>query len=371
MTAPERSEHLPPLPRGPVPGIGCVGAGFIMADCHLVAYRQAGITPVAIVSRRPDAAARVAARHAIPRVHATLEALLDDAAVEVLDIAVPPDVQPAVIEAAVVRGGTIRGILAQKPLAPSLAEARRLVDLCAAADVRLVVNQNMRYDHAVRSCRGLLAAGALGEPVLATIEMRAIPHWMPWQARLGWVTLRIMSIHHLDAFRFWFGDPVRVFASVRPDPRTARSFAHEDGVCLTILEYDAPGGGAGLRCLALDDVWAGPAREGAEEASGVGFRVEGTLGMARGTIGWPAWPERRPSTLEWTTTAGGWHRPRWDEAWFPDAFLGPLTELLRDLEGAEPATCTGRDNLRTLAVVEAAYRSAREHRAVSLEEIAA
>jgi predicted dehydrogenase len=366
--------HLPPLPRGPVPGIGCVGAGFIMADCHLVAYAQAGIRPRAITSRRPEAAAAVAARHGIPRVHATLESLLEDPAVEVLDIAVPPDVQPSVIDTALSRSGKIRGILAQKPLAPSLAEARLIVEACEAAGVRLVVNQNMRFDHAVRACRGLLAAGRLGEPVLATIEMRAIPHWMPWQERLGWVTLRIMSIHHLDAFRHWFGDPARVIASVRPDPRTARSFAHEDGICLTILEYDRGvecdpgGGGAGLRCLSLDDVWAGPAREGAEADCGVSFRVEGTLGMAKGTIGWPAWPERRPSTLDWTTTAGGWHRPRWSEAWFPDAFIGPLAELLRDLEGTEPAACTGRDHLTTLAVVEAAYRSAREHRAVSLRE---
>ena len=367
--APFVPDHLPPLPLDSVPGIGCVGAGFIMGDCQLVAYAQAGITPVAITSRRPETAAAVAARHGIPRVHESLTDLLDDPRVEVLDIAVPPDVQPAVIEAALERAGRIRGILAQKPLAPSYAEALRMVERCAAAGVRLVVNQNMRFDHAVRACRSLLEAGVLGDAVLATIEMRAIPHWMPWQERLGWVTLRIMSIHHLDAFRFWFGNPVRVITSIRPDPRTARSFAHEDGICLTILEYDAANGGAGPRCLAIDDVWAGPAREGAEEDSGVTFRVEGTLGMAKGTIGWPAWPERRPSTLDWTTTAGGWHRPRWSEAWFPDAFVGPLAELLRDLEGTEPATCTGRDNLVTLAVVEAAYRSAREHRAVCLSEI--
>jgi predicted dehydrogenase len=346
-----------------------VGAGFIMADCQLVAYAAAGIHPVAITSRRPETAAAVAARHGIPRVHGSLDGLLDDPEVEVLDIAVPPDVQPAVIEAALARAGKIRGILAQKPLTTSYADACQLVEQCERAGVRLVVNQNMRFDHAVRACQRLLAAGTLGEPVLATIEMRAIPHWMPWQERLGWVTLRIMSIHHLDAFRSWFGDPVRVIASVRPDPRTSRSFAHEDGICLTILEYDTPDGAAGLRCLAIDDVWAGPAREGAEDDSAVTFRVEGTLGMAKGTIGWPAWPERRPSTLDWTTTAGGWHRPRWSEAWFPDAFVGPMAELLRDLEGTEPATCTGRDNLVTLAVVEAAYRSAREHRAVSLSDI--
>jgi hypothetical protein len=30
-------DHLPPMPRDLGPGIGCIGAGFIMADCHLVA----------------------------------------------------------------------------------------------------------------------------------------------------------------------------------------------------------------------------------------------------------------------------------------------------------------------------------------------
>ena len=357
-------DHLPPLPRDRSVGIGCIGAGFIMADCHLVAYRAAGLNPVAIAARRYEAAAEVAARYSIPRAYDDYRRLLDDPAVEVVDIAVPPDVQPAVIEEVLERRGHIRGILAQKPLATNYAEAKRIVEKCHSAGVRLVVNQNMRYDHAVRGCGSLLQRGVLGDPVLATIEMRAVPHWMPWQERLGWVTLRIMSIHHLDAFRFWFGNPTRVIASVRPDPRTARQFAHEDGIVLVILEYDS-----GLRCLTIDDVWAGPAREGAEADLGVRFRVEGTAGMALGDIGWPAWPERRPSTLDYTTTAGGWQRPRWPEAWFPAAFVGPMAELLRDLEGTAPAVATGDDNLLTMAVVDAAYRSAHEHRAVDLHEI--
>jgi predicted dehydrogenase len=56
----------------------------------------------------------------------------------------------------------------------------------------------MRYDQSIRALKCLLDRGELGTPVLATIEMRAIPHWMPWQQRQGWVTLRIMSIHHLS-----------------------------------------------------------------------------------------------------------------------------------------------------------------------------
>jgi len=364
--------HLAPLPRDRSVGIGCIGAGFIMADCHLVAYRAAGLNPVAITSPRPQAAAEVAARHGIGRVWPDWQRLAADPAVAVVDVAVPPDVQPGIVAGicAMVERGTsrVRGILAQKPLAGDHAGAAALVRRCREAGVRLVVNQNMRYDHAVRACGDLLRRGILGEPVLATIDMRAVPHWMPWQERQGWVTLRIMSIHHFDTFRAWFGTPRRVFTSVRTDPRTLAKFAHTDGICLSILEYDS-----GLRCSTLEDTWAGPAREGAEADCFVRFRVEGTKGLALGEVGWPKWPERTPSTLDWTTVhqpdGAGWQRPRWEEAWFPDAFVGPMAELLRDLEGTAPATATGDDNLLTMALVDAAYRSAREHRAVEIAEI--
>ncbi len=360
-------DHLPKLPTaaGRRVGIGCVGAGFIMADCHLVAYRQAGFNPVAISSRDAAKATAVAARHGIPKTYANYQELLNDPAVEVVDVAVPPDVQIDVIRE-VVRHQRIRGVLAQKPLGVDFNQATEIVRLCGDAGVTLAVNQNMRFDHSIRALKNLLVRGDLGEPVLATIDMRAIPHWMPWQERQGWVTLRIMSIHHLDAFRYLFGDPERIFASVRPDPRTR--FPHQDGIALYILEY-----ASGLRAAAWDDAWAGPAKEGAAADLGIRWRVEGTAGMARGTIGWPSYPERTPSTLDYTTThgpaAGTWISPRWPEVWFPDAFAGPMGELLLALEEGREPTIGGEDNLRTMALVDAAYRSVEEHRAVALREI--
>ena len=357
-------EHQPVLPRHKDVPIGCIGSGFIMADCHLVAYRSAGFNPVAIASRTPRKAKAVARRHGIPTIHDHYEQLLDDCRVQVLDIAVPPDIQLEVVRKAVKRGH-IRGILAQKPLGVSYKQARQIVNLCRKAGVRLAVNQNMRYDQSVRACKCALDRGYLGRPVFASIDMRAIPHWMEWQKRLGWVTLRIMSIHHLDAFRFWFGDPLRVFASLRADPRTARQFKHRDGICLYILEY-----GDGLRAAAWDDVWTGPALEGAAGDIGISWRVEGTEGMARGTIGWPEYPKRVPSTIDFTTTASRrWHKPRWKKVWFPDAFVGPMAELLCALEQNRQPTISGTDNLKTMALVEACYRSARKHRAVKISEI--
>src|SRR5262245_46147229 len=89
-------DYLPRLPRRKDFHIGCIGAGFIMRDCHLVAYRLAGFNPVAIASRDPAHARAVAEQHAIPRYHPTVSDLLADKEVEVLDIAVPPDAQPSI-----------------------------------------------------------------------------------------------------------------------------------------------------------------------------------------------------------------------------------------------------------------------------------
>jgi len=352
----------PPLPQKKDFRIGILGSGFIVSDCHLVSYRKAGFNPVAIASRSRENAAKVAARHAIPKVLDGYEQLLADKSIEVLDIAVPPNAQLALIKAACERK-TVKGILAQKPLGMNYAEALEAVQLCEKAGITLAVNQNMRYDQSVRAGKTLLTNGAIGEPVFATIDMRGIPHWMPWQAELGWVTLRVMSIHHIDCFRFWFGDPENIFCSTRPDPRT--KFPHTDGICTYILEY-----ANGLRCVAIDDTWTGPAKENCPGDIGIKWRIEGLNGLAIGDLGWCKDPYTSASTIRYASKGDkGFYKPKWSESWFPDAFAGTMGQLLIALEtGKEPAI-SGLDNLKTMALVDAAYLSAEQKRAVKLSEI--
>lgn len=351
-----------PLPRRKDYRIGILGSGFIVNECHLVAYRKAGFNPVAIASRSVETARRVASRHGIPTVYATCEELLDDTNIEVLDIAVPPHAQLELIKAACGRTH-IKGILAQKPLGMNYAEALFAVEACARAGIVLAVNQNMRYDQSVRAGKTLLEAGVLGAPVFATIEMRGIPHWMPWQASLGWVTLRIMSIHHLDAFRYWLGDPERIYCSVREDPRTA--FPHRDGICTYILEY-----ADGLRAVGIDDTWTGPAKEGCPSEAYIRWRLEGLDGLAIGDIGWVKDPYTSRSTLRYARKGDvDFHHPTWKESWFPDAFVGTMAQLLVALEEGREPVISGRDNLKTMALVDAAYLSAESQRAVSLREV--
>jgi hypothetical protein len=221
----------------------------------------------------------------------------------------------------------------------------------------------MRYDQSVRAAKTLLENGTIGEPVFATIEMRGIPHWMPWQKDLGWLTLRIMSIHHLDTFRYWFGDPEAIYCSVRTDPRT--KFRHTDGICTYILEYKN-----GLRCVGIDDTWTGPAKEDCPGDIYIKWRIEGLNGLAIGDIGWCKEPYTTPSTIRYASKGQKhFEAPVWSESWFPDAFIGPMAQLLIALEDEVEPAISGMDNLKTMALVDAAYASASRSRLTSAQEI--
>ncbi|HEY6978276.1 MAG TPA: hypothetical protein VH396_18375, partial [Chitinophagaceae bacterium] len=127
----------------------------------------------------------------------------------------------------------------------------------------------------------------------------------------------------------------------------------------------------GFRASAWDDVWAGPVREGGDADIYIHWRVEGTEGVAKGTIGWPFYPTPTPSTFDFSTVkhAGKWFKPRWKEVWFPDAFAGPMAQLIVAIENNTEPEISGKDNLKTMALVDACYHSYREHRAVAIEEI--
>ncbi|GAA4850365.1 Gfo/Idh/MocA family oxidoreductase [Paenibacillus vulneris] len=353
----------PQLPNRKDFRIGCIGSGFIMRDCHLVAYRDAGFTPAAIASRTFENAKAVADLRGIGKVYEKWEELISDPEIEILDIAIPPDKQLEVVKKAV-KQKHIRGILCQKPLAMNSREASEIVQLCEEAGIKLGVNSNMRYDQSIRALKALLDRGDLGLPVLATIEMRAIPHWQDFLHQYENVEILNMGIHHIDTFRYLFGNPLKITAVARRDPRTA--FRHIDGISQYSFQYANE-----LLATSLDDVWAWPG-EGTEKDIYIKWRVVGLDGLAQGTIGWPSYPERVPSTIEYTTktSPNEWHRPTWDEVWFPDAFQGTMAQLLRAVETDSEPEISGRDNLLTMAAVDGCYRSIAEGRTILFEEVA-
>jgi hypothetical protein len=126
--------------------IGAVGAGFIMRDVQLVAYRNAGYNVAAIAARRPEQAREVAKLRGIPKVYDDWRALVADPSIEVLDVAVPPHVQSEVLLEAARYASHFRGVLAQKPFALNYREAKTTVDGCERG-----TEAGREPEHALRS----------------------------------------------------------------------------------------------------------------------------------------------------------------------------------------------------------------------------
>lgn len=353
---------LPPIPKRKDWRIACVGAGFIMRDCQLKAYSDMGFSPYAITSLSREESEAVAKQYAIPKVYDSWKEMLRDPEVEILDIAIPPDKQLEVVRDAV-RHPNIKGILCQKPLAMSLKDAREVERLCREAGIPVAVNSNMRYDQSMRALRYVLDRGLLGEPVLATIEMRAIPHWQTFLEQYDKLEIFSMGIHHVDIFRYLFGDPEAITCVCRTDPRTA--FRHTDGITQYTFRYKN-----GMMATSLDDVWAWP-NEPCVKDTYIKWRVEGRDGFAQGTVGWPQYPEHCPSTFGMSCREfpGEWIAPEWDTVWFPDAFRGTMSGLLCAIEAGKEPEISVPDNIKTIACVEACYKSIKENRTVTLEEV--
>jgi predicted dehydrogenase len=101
------------------------------------------------------------------------------------------------------------------------------------------------------------------------------------------------------------------------------------------------------------------------------FQIDGTDGSIRGTLGLMYnYPTGRPDTLAvWSRTlpTDGWLSYPVTTRWLPDAFIGPIRSLLAAIaDGGEPET-SARDNLGTLAIVEALYRSGESGQSQALE----
>ena len=138
-----------------------------MADVQIPSYLAAGFPIVAIASRTQAHARPVAERHGIADGARRLARRCSTtSAVEVVDIAFPPDQQLEIDPGRPASGRTSRAILVQKPIAVDFAEAKRAVEACANSGKTLAVNQNMRYDQSMRALKTALDRGDLGEPVL-------------------------------------------------------------------------------------------------------------------------------------------------------------------------------------------------------------
>lgn len=328
-----------------------VGAGAIVDVAHLPAYRTAGLDIVGITDLDRARAEDVAGRHGVAAVYADSTTMLAEHPAAVVDIAVPGVAQPAIVEQALLAG---HDVLAQKPFAPDAATGRALADLADRLGRRVAVNQQLRYDEGVAAAHAMVRRGLVGEVHHVGFRVEVHTDWAAWPWLLTTPRLEVSnhSIHYHDAVRWFLGEPEAVFCSGRRVPGQRAI-----GESATTTTYVFPSGAGALVHTDHNIVHSEPSAT---------FRIDGTRGTIRGTLGLLYdYPHGRADTLEISTDeTDGWVTYPVTRRWLPDAFVGPMASLLAALAGGPEPVTSARDNVGTLALVDALYRSQRLHQAV-------
>ena len=320
-----------------------IGAGGIVNDAHLPAYRLAGL-PVAglydIDTRRAGSLAEKWGTRAL----ATLaEAVAVPGAV--FDLALPPaahlDVLPQLPDGA--------AVLLQKPMGRDLAEATAIVALCRRKQLKAAVNFQLRFSAMFLALADAIERGWLGQVVDAEVHLNLLTPWhlFPFLKGMPRVEIAVHSIHYLDTLRALLGNPVGVHARTMGHPSTDL---------------------AQTRTTALIDFKAGQRvtlsinhnHDFGRRFQDASFRVEGDGGAAMVKLGLLLnYPEGEPDELWITQQGDDWTQVPLSGRWFPHAFIGTMSNLQRFATGEDPILVTSvEDAWHTMALAEAAFASA-------------
>lgn len=329
--------YQPPMPRSYRPRIGVIGAGGIVS-AHLDAYRTAGWEVAAICNRTLAKAEAKAAEFApTARVTDRWQDVVEDPAIDVVDITPHPADRLPMIEAALRAG---KHVLSQKPFVLDLAEGRHLVSLARENGVKLAVNQNGRWAPHLAFMREAVHAGLVGE----VISAHASVHW-----NHGWIAgtpfekiedliLYDFGIHWFDFLRSVTGDRARtVFATA----------AHATGQTAA----------APLLAQVLVQMEGGQASLVFDGATPFGPRDTTYIAGTKGSLQSDG-PDLGQQSVT-LTTAAGIARPVLAGSWFNDGFCGAMGALLVAIEDDHEPANGAEENLESLALAFAAIQSRR------------
>lgn len=342
----------PPFPSVSRP-IVIIGAGGIVRDAHLPAYRKAGFEVAGIYDLNVDRAQSLAGQFAVRRVFRSLEEAVTEApANAVFDVAVPAaaltDVLPHLPEN--------RGVLIQKPLGENLDQARRIVELCHRKGLLAAVNFQLRYAPYVLAARNLVDHGAIGELHDMEVRVSVYTPWRLWSFMQGIPRVEILyhSIHYLDLLRSFLGDPRGVYAKTLKHPLAPQLAPTRSTL---ILDY----GDTVRACVSANHGHIFGLRH--QESF---IKWEGTRGAIIAKMGLLMnYPQGVPDEMEFCILQESepphWERVTLEGSWFPDAFIGTMSSVMRWVEGTDQKAATSVDDaLKTMALVETAYKSSEQ-----------
>jgi predicted dehydrogenase len=334
-----------------------VGCGAMANAWIDTALKSPGVTVVGLVDVRRAAAEAKAEKYELPKsvVFDTLaEAIKQTGANLVFDVTIP-DAHEAVVTEALKLGCDVLG---EKPLAATLPAARRMVDAARRTGRTYAVMQNRRWTPEIIAFRNVLHGGRLGALEELHADMFVGPHFGGFREEMKFPLLLDMAIHTFDEARFLSGaDPVSVYCHSY-NPRRSWYGHDASAICVFELSDGMVFTYRGSWCAeGLPADWNGE------------WRAIGS----RGTATWDGKATLKAQAVK-DESSKDFFRPVEDVP----VPVEPLGEdggghagLIRDYfaclrAGRTPATvCT--DNIKSLAMVEAAVESAKSGKKVKVE----
>lgn len=334
--------------------IGVIGCGFY-AQNHLNAWRD--LAPegaeLAAVCDVDPAKARAAGETFGAPWYTDTDAMLSAEGLDAADIVTRQDTHRALAETTIAHGVAT---IVQKPFAPTWEDATAIVAAARKAGVWLAVHENFRFQAPMRAVRKVIASGAIGEPSWARITFRTgydVYKTQPYFYDEERFVIADVGVHVLDVARFLLGDVARISCETqRRNPRvkgedTATMLLGHDSGAVSVVEvtYEA---------RRADDWFP----ETLMEIEGPRGSIIVTAGcrMTVTSDGEATEHDVGSPLLSWTSHP--WHVSQ-------EGAMGACRHFLDCLQRGVPAETRGEDNLRTYALVDAAYRAAAGHRAVA------
>lgn len=352
--APFASQNSPQIPKLPMPlasaPIVMIGAGGIVNDAHLPAYRKAGFPVAGIFDLSMEKAQQRAQAFEIPWVYASLDEAVEFAPEgAVYDVAVPAaailDILPHLPDRA--------AVLIQKPLGDDLTAARAICELCHAKRLKAAVNFQLRYAPFVLAARSLIEQGIIGDIHDMEVRVTVFTPWHLWSflEKVSFAEITYHSIHYLDLVRSFLGEPKGVYAKSVSHPGTPKMHGARTNFLLDYGEWQ--------RATITTNHHHAYGLQHQESY----IKWEGSKGAIKAKMGLLMnYPVGVPDELEYCQLAGAgdpvWHHIPLEGSWFPDAFIGTMASVMRFAEGSADSMPTAVDDaLQTMALVDAACRS--------------
>ena len=334
--------------------VGVIGCGFFSRN-HLHSWKDLaseGADLVAVCDIDPAKAKGMADAFGVPHWYTDAETMFRERNLGLVDIVTRMDTHRVLAEMAMRYRVPM---IVQKPFAPDLDDVRAIVEGAEKAGLFLAVHENFRFQRPLQEVKRLVASGVVGEPSWARVSFRTgydIYKGQPYFYGEERFVILDLGVHVVDLARFLLGEVAHV--SCETQRRNPKVKAEDTA---TMLMRHTSGAVSVVECTYETKKKPDPFPETLLEIEGpkgvivtkAGYRMEVTVNgeMTASEIDIPM--------LHWA--AKPWHM-------IEESVYQTCAHIFRALKDGRDADVSGRDNLKTYAVCEAAYEAAATGRAV-------